>query len=413
MIKALKKRFIFTSMIAITLLLLILIGGINIVNVITVRNRSIADLDMISAFESKSPEGGLAKPAQFMQNGSYVFERNEYDVFMASNFFSLRIDEKGFNVMTDISRTSRVDAGEAFDMAIEMIESGEKTGMVDYFRYRVTDLENGGKLVVFLDIMPDIRACLTILIVSLAIGLVCWIFMLIVIIILSGRAVKPIAENYEKQKQFVTNAGHEIKTPLAIIRSNTDAMELIRGKDKYSKNIKDQTERLADLMNKLLTLAKMDEGTLKLNFTSVDLSELIQKTSSSFLQPMEMKNITFEQDADEGVKAEVDKDQAELLMSILFDNALKYTNEGGRINMSLKQNGKHATFKLTNTCEKLPEVAPERLFDRFYRADVSHNQTTGGSGIGLSVAKSVAEALKGDIKAEYTQPDTISFTVNF
>ena len=263
MIKALKKRFIFTSMIAITLLLLILIGGINIVNVITVRNRSIADLNMISAFESKSPEGGLAKPAQFMQNGSYVFERNEYDVFMASNFFSLRIDEKGFNVMTDISRTSRVDAGEAFDMAIEMIESGEKTGMVDYFRYRVTDLENGGKLVVFLDTMPDIRACLTILIVSLAIGLVCWIFMLIVIIILSGRAVKPIAENYEKQKQFVTNAGHEIKTPLAIIRSNTDAMELIRGKDKYSKNIKDQTERLADLMNKLLTLAKMDEGTLK------------------------------------------------------------------------------------------------------------------------------------------------------
>ncbi len=399
-------------MIAITLLLLILIGGINIVNVITTRNRSIADLDMISKRESTS-DGGPVRPVEFLQTDSFVLERNEYDTFMASNFFSMRIDENGFNVKTDISRTSRVDAGEAFDMAIELIESGEKTGMVNYFRYRVTELENGGKLVVFLDTVPDIRMCLTILIVSLAFGLVCWIFMLIVIILLSGRAVKPIAENYEKQKQFVTNAGHEIKTPLAIIRSNADAMELIRGKDKYSKNIKDQTERLSDLMNKLLTLAKMDEGTLKLNFTSVNLSELVQNTASSFLQPMEMRNITFEKDADENVKAEIDKDQAELLMSILFDNALKYTNEGGRISMSLKQNGKHAVFKLSNTCDKLPEAAPERLFDRFYRADVSHNQTTGGSGIGLSVAKSVAEALKGDIKAEYTQPDTITFTVNF
>ena len=121
-----------------------------------------------------------------------------------------------------------------------------------------------GKVVVFLDTSGDIYSYIRVLFLSAAIGIACWLFMLLFVILLSKQAIRPIAENIEKQKQFVTNAGHEIKTPIAIIQSNTEAMELYNGENKWSKNIKEQTVRLNELMKNLLTLARMDESSTNL-----------------------------------------------------------------------------------------------------------------------------------------------------
>ena len=412
MLKTLKKKFVTTSMTAITVLLLILIGSINIVNLLNTKSRENKELDVICMQEMSFKEGGAEPPVKHPDDKPIFTGRNRYDTFMAANFFFVVFDRDSKVLVTETSRTSKVTSREASDLAIAALGKGKTTGRSSSYIYKITEYSDGGRLVVFLDISSYARNDLFVFGVSAGFACICWLMMLLLVLLLSDRAIRPIAENFEKQKQFVTNAGHEIKTPLAIIRSNTEAMELIRGKDKYSKNIKDQTERLAVLMNNLLTLAKADEGSMKLDIKNTDLSDLVIGTSSAFIQPFEMKKISFTSDLEENVYAKVDKVQTELLLSILFDNALKYTNEGGKVRMSLKKKGKKAEFILSNSCEKVPDADPERLFERFYRADSAHSQSTGGSGIGLSVARSAAESLGGSIRAEYQGSDMISFIVD-
>ena len=158
-----------------------------------------------------------------------------------------------------------------------------------------------------------------------ALGLICWGFMLILVIILSKKAICPIAENIEKQKQFVTNAGHEIKTPLAIISANTEAMELYNGENKWTKNIKKQVDRLNGLMKNLLLLAKMEES--KIVYQKFSLSEMASEISESFFEPISLKNIAFETKIQPDIILNANSEHIRQLFSILLDNAVKYTDE--------------------------------------------------------------------------------------
>ena len=172
---------------------------------------------------------------------------------------------------------------------------------------------------------------------------------LLLVILLSRKAIRPIAENIEKQKQFVTNAGHEIKTPLAIIQSNTEAMESFKGENKWSKNIKEQTGRLAELMNRMLMLARLEEGNLKPVPVTFALDGLVKELLHGFEQPMEMKQIAWQTELEE---AKVCADQMKIgqLISILLDNAVKYTPEQGKIWITVSQIEGQNSIALEN-CE--------------------------------------------------------------
>lgn len=237
--------------------------------------------------------------------------------------------------------------------------------------------------------------------------------MLLLVIFLSRRAIRPIVENMEKQKQFVTNAGHEIKTPLAIIQSNTEALELFQGESKWSRNIKDQTLRLSGLMGNLLALARMDEGTGQAHPTDVDLTGLTEAALRGFAQPMEARGLTLRADIQADVVLRADPAQMEQLLSLLLDNAVKYADQGGTVWVSLARLEKKVRLSEQNTCETLPQVPAEKLFDRFYRADAARTQKNGGYGIGLAVARSIAQANGGTLRAEYLPPDRVDFTACF
>ena len=270
-----------------------------------------------------------------------------------------------------------------------------------------------GKAIVFLDTSNDIVSYIRVLLLSAAIGIVCWGLMLVFVILLSKRAIRPIAENIEKQKQFVTNAGHEIKTPLAIIQSNTEAMELYNGENKWSRNIKEQTVRLSGLMKNLLMLARTDEGAAQAVSSELPLSDLLSDMTKGFVPLMDEKHIKLHTDIQPDVILRADKGQTEQLVSILLDNAVKYTNDSGKISIELQKSEKRIKLTVRNTCENLPNVTPDKLFDRFYRADAARTQKSGGYGIGLSVAQSITAANKGSISAEYIGDDIICFTVRF
>lgn len=414
MIRALQRRFVTAAMAAITVLILFLLGAINAANLVLVSRQIQGTLQAIALVETGGagpalPWGAAGGPGRFMEP-----PKNEYDTVMSSNFAVVRLDGDGNALFTDALRTSSVSDEEARELAELACEGGRESGRIGKFRYLVQSVPGGtDRWVILLDASEERYSCLRMLLLSAAAGLACWGGMLALVILLSRRAIRPIAENMEKQKQFVTNAGHEIKTPLAIIQSNTEAMELYTGETRWSKNIKEQTTRLTGLMKDLLTLARMDEGAGAAVASDFSLSELLEKALREFSQPMEAKEMSLETHIQPEVSLHADPGQVEQLVSILLDNAVKYTGRGGRVLVSLCRTDKRVRLYFQNTCQDLPAVPPERLFDRFYRGDAARTQRSGGYGIGLAMARSIAQANGGTLRAQYIPPDSIGFTAQF
>jgi len=421
MIKALQKKFVVTAMAAVTVLMLLMLGAVNAANLIITGNEIERRLELISGEETepgmkpdmdpgKGHEPGAPPPGLDMRA-----PKNDYDTVMSSNFFVLRFDENGSIVYVDVSRTSAVSEEDAKAYAQEVYQTGKETGKSGRFRYLVRSSPAGqGKTVIFLDISEERVSGLRVLLLSGAAGCVCWALMFAFVALLSRRAIRPIAESMERQKQFVTNAGHEIKTPLAIIQSNTEAMELYNGENKWSRNIKEQTMRLDGLMKNLLTLARMDEGGMKGKAVEFSAGSLLVEVVDEFMEPFKLRGISVQTDIQEDVYICADREQVGQLFAILLDNALKYTDDNGRVRCAVCRSGERSVIRVENTCEALPEVLPEKLFDRFYRADGARTQKGhGGYGIGLSMARFIAEASKGMIRAEYREGNVVSFEVEF
>lgn len=404
----LQRKFVLAAMTAITVLILIMLGAINLANIVLVREEIDRTLNILvrneGSVENLGPMPGSAPP------GGLFMPENEYDTVMSSNFFVVRFDRDGEIIETDISRTSAVTQEEAKELAADVYKSGGESGRIGSFRYLIRD-SGPGSIAVFLDTAGESLSYIRVLLLSGAVGLVCWGLMLVFVILLSKRAIRPIAENIERQKQFVIDAGHEIKTPLAIIRTNTEAMELYQGESKWSKNIKEQTVRLDGLMKNLLMLARMDEGAGKAEEKEFSLDSLLTGMIRGFMPSMEMKEIVLKTRIQPDVILYADRGQIEQLISILLDNAVKYTNEGGEIRIVLSGKEKRVRLEVLNTCEQLPDVPADKLFDRFYRGDAARTQRNGGYGIGLSAARSIAAANRGTIHASYLKPNQICFTV--
>ncbi len=389
-----------------------MLGAINNVNIVAVGKQNDAKLVMTSQNEG-DPNNIPMTPGDMPPKKPYG-KKNDYDTFMSSNFFVVRFDKSGDAVYTDVSRISSVSEQKAKDLAEKVYSQNDCSGRIDSFEYMVSDSRMGfGKVVVFLDTSGDIYSYIRVLAISAAIGIACWLLMLLFVVLLSKRAIRPIAENMEKQKQFVTNAGHEIKTPIAIIQSNTEAMELYNGENKWSKNIKEQTVRLNELMKNLLALARMDESGENLVLSDCPLSRLLADNIECFKEASQLRKIKLETDIQPHISLRANMEHITQLVSALMDNAVKYTNEGGSIFVSLEKNDKQIKMQFKNTCRQLPTVSPEKLFDRFYRADEARTQKSGGYGIGLSVVQSIVKAYKGKISAEYEKDNTIIFTVRF
>lgn len=411
MIRTLQKKFVVTAMIAVTVLMLLMLGVLNAVNRGLVEKEVERTLHVIA--ENEGNMGGLRPVPGSAPPGAPVRgPKNEYDTLLSSNFFVVRFSQNGEMVYVDVSRTSSLTEEEAKTMAQEAYTRGKEEGKNGKFRYLLQNARTGpGATLVFLDVSAEGMSTLRVLLLSAAIGLVCWGLMLVLVILLSKKAIRPIAENIERQKQFVTNAGHEIKTPLAIIQANTEAMELYTGETKWSRHIKEQTARLSGLMQTLLLLARMDEGAWKTQAQTFSLSDTLDAMAHGFAQPMEAKGIALETAIQPDVSLCADRGQMEQLVSILLDNAVKYANQNGTIRLRLQKEEKQVLLEVRNTCERLPSAPPDKLFDRFYRADTARTQKDGGYGIGLSMARWIARANQGTIEASYMPPDTVCFTV--
>lgn len=227
--------------------------------------------------------------------------------------------------------------------------------------------------------------------------------------------INPIIESMEKQKQFITDAGHEIKTPITIISANADVLEMTGGENEWITSIRNQTIRLDKLVKNLLMLSKVDEGNVKMEFSDFDLSNTVLEAAESFQTIAETQEKDFTLQIQSGLKLHGDESSIHQLVSTLVDNAMKYSNEKGTIKITLsstKKGGKSGTkIEVYNTTDQIEKANLDKLFDRFYRADASRSRDTGGYGIGLSIAKSIVEAHHGKIAVKSEDGRSIFFTV--
>ncbi len=433
MVKQLQKKFIISAMLAVTILLVVLIGGINVFNYLTTSGDNDRLMEMLSNnFENSTmwntdtadntqppqsitgtqqnttdasgnqndtgfvPQDNGTKPPDDKKNNG--FGRHDKNAVNSARYAAVAIDKNGNIIRTDVTHISSLTEDEATAITEALKNTASGTGAYSGYLYRISDTRTGGRIIILLDNGMQISSFFTVLFISVGAGIFGWLLMLLLVILLSKKTIAPVARSIEKQKQFVTNAGHEIKTPLAIILANTDAMELHNGENKWSKNIRAQTLRLSGLMQNLLMLAKMDENSAKLPMCSFDISSAAEDTVSAFIEPAALKGVMIEQDIQKGLQLNCNRDSIVQLMTVLLDNAVKYTVSGGMIRAKLSGNEKNITLSIANTCEPIDH--PEKLFDRFYRGDSARTQKNGGYGIGLSVALAIAELHKGTITAE-------------
>ncbi|MBR1739620.1 MAG: HAMP domain-containing histidine kinase [Ruminococcus sp.] len=439
MIKRLRRKFVLISALSLFAVELLIISAINIINYVQIGQKEDKLLSILSENEGSFPE--YRKPDQHIEPDSgedpppkpeedkytdYTNYNNKSGGFgdhMAINaetryqtrYFSVRYSASGTADRIDTGHIASVTSEDALVYAAEVRSSGKTKGYTDCYKYTVRELEDGSKLYIFLDCRDNFVTKQRFLTISVLIAVGGIVLVTLLIIVLSKFAVRPFIENYEKQKMFITDAGHEIKTPLAIIQANTEVIELTSEPSEWTESIKNQISRLNGLIANLLRLSRMDEQTEKLTFSDFDLSEAFTDTAQPFVTLAETRGLTLDISAQEGIFVNGDEASLRQVVSILIENAVKYCDEGGGIKASLYRSsgGKWARIKVENDCKEPPEH-PDRLFDRFYRADQSRSRKDGeksGYGIGLSVAKAVCESHKGKISCK-TENGRIIFTAS-
>ncbi len=416
MIKKLRIKFIMTAFLSAFVVLIVLVGGINISNYVHVLRDSDKVLKILADNGGTFPDRMLhseagaipGEPPRMMQA-----ERiDSPEIAFETRFFTVEYSQSGETVRTDTDKISAVSEETAVSLADKVLSGGQKSGFIYDYRYMISDIPEGGRLVIFCDRGAALAGFRNFRNTSIVISLIGLLAIGCVIYFISGKAVRPIEEAGEKQKRFISDAGHEIKTPLSIIRADADVLGMELGEDnEWISDIVKQTERLTLLTNDLISLSKMEEGAESLYMEEVDISALAEDVADSAKAPSITRGITFVSDIEDGVRITCDKKKVYELMSILLDNALKYCPEGGNVSWSLSSKGKKAVIRVANDLsEAMDKETARHLFDRFYRADSSRNSESGGFGIGLSVARAVAEAHKGRITSELSGDRKIIFT---
>ncbi|WP_342758945.1 HAMP domain-containing sensor histidine kinase [Kineothrix sedimenti] len=406
MIKKLQRKFIMITMGSLLLVMLLLMGTINGINLYQMQQRLNGAIAILSQNQGKFPKFEKKEPPKGGSRSD--FEMNEETQF-ATRYFVVRIGEAGDIMEIDTSHIA-ISSEAAMDYATQVLSSGKESGYLDNYKYSLV-WSSDGYMLIFVFCKEQIATVTKFLFNSCAVAVITFILMFLMVSVFSRRAIKPIIENAEKQKQFITDAGHEIKTPIAIISANADVLELTGGSSEWITSIRNQISRLDKLVKNLLMLSRMEEDNLKLVLTDMNLSRTVEEIAGSFQPVAEMQDKKFQLDIQPGLMFHGDENSIQQLVSTLVDNAMKYSNEGGIVGVTLSAARKGVKLEVYNTVFELDTKNLDKLFDRFYRADASRARETGGYGIGLSIAKSIVEAHHGKIGAKSDDGRSIIFTV--
>ena len=390
MIKQLRWKFVGVALFSILITLILLMASINILNYRRVVNSADQLLEVLKENDGYFPnvgENDFQKPEGFTKETPFE-----------SRYFSVNMDDDGYVLTTNTTQIEAIGINRVLDYAQTVYNSSNTKGFLSNYRY-IKYQDHNTTVMIFLDCHKSLNNFEYFLSSSIGISALGFGIAAILIVIVSNRVVKPVSDSYDKQKEFITNAGHEIKTPLATISADLAVLEMDGIQNEWTDDISNQTKRLAHLTNDLIFLAKMEEQNKKEQMIEFPISDVIEECASSFEARALMENKTYLLDIEPNCTYTGNSKSIEQLISILLDNALKYSPENGKVFLSFHKKNKGYQLIVYNTAESVKKENLVHLFDRFYRQDTSHNSQTGGYGIGLSIAQAIVQGHKGKIVA--------------
>lgn len=404
MFKSLRRKFVATSVASVAVVIILMASTLNFINYYKMGQR--VDDSLYEA--SKSP--ALVT----------IFSDGEEDMIVTKNTASKTPNNNGFSIAKidenkNVIRSYRDDVlikgkDDLQKLVTDAVNESSTSGYVGTYRYLKVN-NDAGNLVLLLNTQRDLDSFHAFMRNSIIVSSIVILSVFILLVLISKKVIAPIQQSYQKQKQFITDASHELKTPLAIIRSNTDVLELENGDSKWTKNIQNQVDRLTSLVNSLVVFSRMEEKDT-VEKAKFNLSESLHARIDDFEELASFQKKHIIADIDNNIYYRGEQQAIVQLMDILLENAIKYATKETNINITLKKNKKYATMKISNQAN-VKKGDLRKVFDRFYRLDESRNSTIKGYGIGLSMAKLITEKHKEVIKAYAPEDGIFKIEVRF
>lgn len=412
MIRKLRIKLLLAAMLSLLLVLSIIFFTVGILNY----TKIVADADSVLTILRQN-DGSFPMDDHWQNNTAFLDDhprgdrRFSEELPYESRYFSVFLSADGSVISVNTGKIAAVDTTTAIDYAQSVVKDGDTQGFVKDYRYTVYTV--GDEIhVIFLDYGREMGSFRTFLFTGIGVSLIGLLAVLLLLIFLSGRIVKPFSENYEKQKRFITDAGHELKTPLTIIDADAEVLEMDIGENEWLADIQTQTKRLAQLTNSLIQLSRMEEQP-QVEKIEFPISDVVEETVETFQALAKTQNKNLSSKIQPMLSMNGDEKAIRQLVGILMDNAVKYSDDGGRIEITLEKQKNSIQLSVFNTARYISKENLPHFFDRFYRADQSRNSKTGGYGLGLSIASAIVTAHRGKIGATTQDEKSLMIIVTF
>ncbi len=401
MIKTLRFKLIVASMFSLFLVLAIIISSVGVLNYREIVEDADSTLSILAVNGGSFPTVGDISPELSNISPELPYE---------SRYFSVLIGKDGNVIYTNTGKIAAIDTSTAISYGENVWKSGKSRGFIGDYRY-VAYTSGAETQIVFLDCGRSLSTFRSFILTSISVSVVGLLAVMLLLIFLSGRIVKPFLENYEKQKRFITDAGHELKTPLTIIDADTEILQMDLGENEWLSDIHSQVQRLTGLTNDLVLLSRMEEEQPKTQMIEFPLSDMVEETAMSFQAVAKTQKKSLTVDIQPMLSIRGDEKTLRQLVVILLDNAVKYSTPEGEISIKLEKQRNAVRLEVFNTTEAVTKAQIAHLFDRFYRTDKSRNSQTGGYGLGLSIAAAIVNGHKGKIAATTDDEKSLRITV--
>ena len=408
MISKLQKKLTLTALCTLVLIFVLVVAAINIAYGAVLRNQISQSLSILTGrYAESSVQSSHTGTTRRTRDGLPAVRAST--VSRMTDFCVIRLNRNG-----DLHEWKSENTEQYSDETVEALlnairEQDREEGCVEHQAYRQEE-RNYGTLIVAMDVRVEDEYARMLLMITAIVGGCTCVLLSVLSVLLIRRTMKPVQEAVTKQQQFIWDASHELKTPMAAISANTQALERDMGDNPCFRHILAEVRRMNELVQNLLTLARMDNGQT-FTMERFDLGAALEGVALP-MEPLAFEmGKTLQTQLGEGIFCVGNEPLICQLTTILLTNALQYSNEGGTVTLSLEKRGRQRLIRVHNTGSYLPPEEQEKVFDRFYRADHSHSRKTGGSGIGLAIARSIAQLHHGEIRIDSSPEDGTAFTV--